>query len=239
MMKDKPFRAGAAPLLAGGAVWAVLLVSGLASPAGAQAPGNGLAASYGANSGKPIDIEADALEVDDKKKIATFTGNVSATQGDFNLKAKEIQVAYAPPAAKDGAAKDDAVKEAKASSSPLPGGGGADITQIDAKGKVLITTKDRQTGKEGQTATSDWAVFEVKKQLVTLGGEVVLTQETNTLKGSRLVIDLVSGQSRFENNDTAGGGDGAKGRVKALFTPKAREAKPDKADKPEKPEKPR
>ena len=117
----------------------------------------------------------------------------------------------------------------------LPGGGGADITQIDAKGKVLITTKD------DQTATSEWAVFEVKKQLVTLGGDVVISRGTNTLKGNKVVIDLVSGQTRFE---TAGGkntaadaaGEPAKGRIQMIFTPKSRPeaAKPDAA-KPAKP----
>ncbi len=210
------------PKLARLAAFGLLATAVFLPSAKAQTPGTGLATSYAANSGKPIDIEADALEVDDKKKIAVFNGNVSATQGDFNIRAKEIQVAYA-------AAKADAGAKT-ASNSPLPGGGGADITQIDAKGKVLVTTKD------SQTATSDWAVFEVKKQLVTLGGDVVLTQGTNTIKGSRLVIDLTTGLSRFETGGDKAGVDGAKERLKAIFTPKAREEKPNK-DKPA-PEKP-
>ena len=127
-----------------------------AGPARAQveAPGGGLAASYSANADKPMDIESDSLEVDDKKKIATFKGNVSATQGDFNLRAKEIQVTYTD-SKKSGTKKETA---SNAPTSPIPGGGAGDIQQIDAKGKVLMNAKD------GQTATSDWAVFEVKKQ---------------------------------------------------------------------------
>jgi hypothetical protein len=57
----------------------------------------------------------------------------------------------------------------------------------------------------------------VPAQLVTVGGNVVLTQGQNVLKGDRLVIDLKTGESRFENpgNTTAGG------RIRALFVPKA------------------
>lgn len=207
-------------ILAGAACWPILAAA-LLLPAAAQAPGGDFAASYSANADKPIDIEADALEVDDKKKVAVFSGNVSATQGDFNLKAKEIQVAYSAAPKKDGSAPETTAS----ANSPLPGGGGADITQIDAKGKVLITTKD------SQTATSDWAVFEVKKQLVTIGGDVVLTQGTNTIKGSRLVIDLNTGLSRFETGGAKTAGDAPRERLKAIFTPKARP----EAAKPQKP----
>jgi lipopolysaccharide export system protein LptA len=136
-------------------------LSGAASaPARAQTPGSGLATSYSANADKPIDIEADVLEVDDKKKVAVFKGNVSATQGDFNLRASEIEVTYTDSNKAAGAAKPQPVKEAAAS--PVPGAGS--IKQINAKGKVLVT------GKDNQTATSDWAIFEVEKQLITLGG---------------------------------------------------------------------
>jgi lipopolysaccharide export system protein LptA len=189
-----------------------------ACPAQAQAPGGSLATSYSANASKPINIEADALEVDDKKKVATFKGNVSATQGDFNIRAKEIQVIYSPAAKKAPGA-------AASASSALPGGGNADIEQIDAKGKVLVTTKDNQT------TTSDWAVFEVKKQIVTIGGDVVVTQGTDTIKGSKLVIDLATGLTRL---DTAANDKdavaGASKRIQMLITPRSKEKS--KTEKP-------
>ena len=215
-MRDNNTRpAGRQPLAAVG-VLVVLAFS--ACPAQAQAPGGSLATSYSANADKPINIEADALEVDDKKKIATFKGNVSATQGDFNIRAKEIQVLYTAAAKKDPAA-------GAAAPSALPGGGNADIQQIDAKGKVLVTTKDNQT------TTSDWAVFEVKKQLVTIGGDVVVTQGTDTIKGSKLVIDLTTGLTRLDtaanDKDVAGAGK----RIQMLITPKNREKS--KTEKPD------
>ncbi len=192
-------------------------------PALAQAPGGSLATSYSANADKPINIEADALEVDDKKKVATFKGNVSATQGDFNIRAKEIQVLYTAGKKDPAAAPSD--------NAGLPGGGNADIQQIDAKGKVLVTTKDNQT------TTSDWAIFEVKKQLVTIGGDVVVSQGTDAIKGNKLVIDLNTGLSRFETAaNEKDASDGAKpGRIQMVVTPKNRDksktAKPD-AEKP-------
>jgi lipopolysaccharide export system protein LptA len=202
-----------------GPLWAIrrMAAAGLAiaalgiGGANAQAPGSGLATSYAANSDKPIDIVADVLEVDDKKKIAIFRGNVSATQGDFNLRAKELQVTYT--------AKDRGAATQTTTASTAPGTGDADITQIDAKGKVLVKTK------ENQTATSDWAIFDVKKQLVTIGGEVVLSQGPNTIKGSRLVIDLKSGLSRFETGTANENGEKPKERLRAIFTPKARPGK--------------
>jgi lipopolysaccharide export system protein LptA len=202
-------------------VGVLALLAYSAGPAHAQveAPGGGLAASYSANADKPVDIESDSLEVDDKKKIATFKGNVSATQGDFNLRAKEIQVTYTD-SKKNGTKKETA---SNAPTSPIPGGAAGDIQQIDARGKVLMNAKD------GQTATSDWAVFEVKKQVVTIGGDVVLTQGTSTIKGSKMVIDLTTGLTRLETGDDKTVGIPS-GRIKAIFTPKDRANK--SKDKP-------
>ena len=70
-MDNNMRRAGGHPLAAMGLL-AALVFS--ACPAQAQAPGGSLATSYSANANKPINIEADALEVDDKKKVATFKG---------------------------------------------------------------------------------------------------------------------------------------------------------------------
>ena len=53
--------------------------------------------------------------------------------------------------------------------------------------------------------------------MVTVGGNVVLTQGQNVLKGDRLVIDLKTGESRFENPGNTPTG----GRIRALFMPKA------------------
>jgi lipopolysaccharide export system protein LptA len=200
----------------------------LATPLEAQTLTN----SFGGlsqSSDQPIDIESDVLVVHDQQKYATFKGNVKAVQGTTTLRAQQLDVHYvgggdkiatgeATPAAANGAAANGAAATG-AASGDKPAAAGADqqaqITKIEAKGDVIINSA------QDQTTTSDWALYDVPAQLVTVGGNVVLTQGQNVLKGDRLVIDLKTGESRFENpgNTTAGG------RIRALFVPKAQEGK--------------
>lgn len=140
--------------------------------------------------GKPIDIEADTLVVNDAKKAATFDGDVKALQGGMTLQSRALSVFYGGDTGAEGK--------------------GAEISRIRAEGPVLITTVEKQT------VTSDWVVFEATKETVTIGGNVVLSQGENVIKGDRLVIDLKTGRSRFEND-----GDVTTGkRVQGLFIPK-------------------
>jgi lipopolysaccharide export system protein LptA len=169
------------------------------------------------NSNEPIDIESDVLVVHDKEKYATFEGNVKVVQGSTILRAKELNVHYVggdklnPGPKKEGgeAATAPATKVADAQGGAAAGGN-AQITKIEAKGEVVITSD------KDQTTTSDWAIYDLPAQQVTVGGNVVLTQGQNVLKGDRLVIDLKTGESRFENSGNAAAG----GRIRALFMPK-------------------
>jgi lipopolysaccharide export system protein LptA len=203
----------------------------LATPLGAQTLTN----SFGGlsqSSNQPIDIESDVLVVHDQQKYATFKGNVKAVQGTTTLRARELDVHYvgggdkltgeqptetaAQPtqtAASGGASGDKPAAAAGAGSQ-------TQITQIEAKGDVIINSA------QDQTTTSDWALYDVPAQLVTVGGNVVLTQGQNVLKGDRLVIDLKTGGSRFENPGTTTAG----GRIRALFVPKAQDAKGKSSD---------
>ena len=169
------------------------------------------------SSNEPIDIESDVLVVHDKEKYATFKGNVKAVQGTTILRAKELNVHYVggdkltPGPKKEGGetATAPATKVADAQGGGASGDN-AQITKIEAKGEVVITSD------KDQTTTSDWAIYDLPAQQVTVGGNVVLTQGENVLKGDRLVIDLTTGESRFENS----GNDAAGGRIRALFMPK-------------------
>lgn len=179
--------------------------------ASAQTPVSGFSSLGGADSKKPIDIDSDRLEVDDKKHLAIFIGNVSATQGDNNLKAPRLEVIYesgsqAQPGAKTAQASKP-VKPVKAaapadSSDPLSSG---QIKRIHALGgKVVFTNK-----KDQQEATGEDAVYDVPGQKVIMTGkEVVLTQKGNVIKGNKLTIDLATGQATVDNQ----------GRIRARFT---------------------
>lgn len=170
------------------------------------------------NSDQPIDIEADTLTVFDAKKLATFKGNVKAVQGPTTLRSSELHVHYIGGAEKFAGGK----KEAKPAPSEAPANTAENaqsrINKIEARGQVVITSED------DQTTTSDWAIYDVPAQLVTVGGNVVLSQGQNVLKGDRLVIDLQTGEARFANTGAAAAGaaeaGGGRGRVRALFLPK-------------------
>jgi lipopolysaccharide export system protein LptA len=165
----------------------------------------------------PIDIESDVLVVHDQQKYATFKGSVKAVQGTTTLRADQLDVHYVGGGDKLATGKGGTAEAlpAKATgggaSAAADDGAEAKITKIEAKGSVIITSD------QDQTTTSDWALYDVPAQMVTVGGNVVLTQGQNVLKGDRLVIDLKTGESRFENP----GNTPAGGRIRALFMPKA------------------
>lgn len=157
----------------------------------AEAPTKGISfgATFRTDPGAPVDIEADRLDVDDAAKRAVFAGGVRAKQGDFIINAAELTAAYAGSATLAGTAQ------------PSNAQPSARLTRIEARKKVLITSKD------GQSATGDWADFDTKANIATLGGNVVLTQGKNVVRGTKLVIDMNTGQStiKTEATDTPGG----------------------------------
>ena len=78
---------------------------------------------FSQNRDQPIQIEAASLEMRDKKKEATFAGNVKVVQGDTTMTSKILVVFYesaaAPAAAPAGNTK-AAAKAARRRSSPRP-----------------------------------------------------------------------------------------------------------------------
>ena|GEM_PF-336955 len=135
---------------------------------------------------------------------AEGAGSAGAKPGE--TKPRDVTAENTSSSKSDGVAASNEVPVADGDSTESKGG----VTKIEAKGNVVITS-----GKD-QTTTSDWALYDVPAQLVTVGGNVVLTQGQNVLKGNRLLIDLKTGESRFENTgDTAAGG-----RIRGLFMPK-------------------
>jgi lipopolysaccharide export system protein LptA len=71
--------------------------------------------------------------------------------------------------------------------------------------------------KDDLRATSDAAIYDLDSNLITLLGNVQLTQGANRLNGGRIVIDLNAGRSTI----TGGAAPGIKssgGRVTGTFT---------------------
>jgi lipopolysaccharide export system protein LptA len=80
--------------------------------------------------------------------------------------------------------------------------------KILAKGHVVV---DAPSG----TATGDDGVYDVNPRLVTLTGNVVLTREKNVMRGSYLVVNLITGVATLDGGKRPGG------RVQGLFTPES------------------
>ena len=179
-----------------------LIVAALLAIAGAplhaqpsKGPPNALQ-GFSQNHDQPVHIEAATLEVRDKDKVATFSGDVKVKQGDTGLRCKSLVVFY------EG---NDADGKTLQAASPGPGGQQR-IKRLEARGGVVVTQKE-------QTATGESGIFDMKTNTVTLNGNVVMTQGQNVLRGDRLVVDLTSGVSRVES------GKNGQGRVQGLFQP--------------------
>ena len=159
---------------------------------------------FSQNRDQPIQIEAASLEMRDKKKEATFAGNVKVVQGDTTMTSKMLVVFYesssgqaaTPPANAKPAAKSAPMQAA----TPGPGGASS-IKRLEARGNVVVTQKD-------QVVTGESAVFDTKTNLITMVGGVVLTQCKNVLRGDRLMVDMTTGVSRVESDS---------GKVQALL----------------------
>jgi lipopolysaccharide export system protein LptA len=147
------------------------------------------------NRGQPVQIEAARLEVRDKDKVATFTGNVKVVQGDTTMRCKVLVVFYEKKDDAPGAPSAQAGAPMKAAA-PGPGGS-SQISRLEAKGSVVVTQKD-------QTATGDTGLFDMKSNTVTMTGNVLVSQGPNVLRGERLVVDLTTGVSRVDAGKSNG-----------------------------------
>src|SRR6186713_3673182 len=149
-----------------------------------QGPPNALQ-GFSQNRDQPVHIEAATLEVRDKQKEATFSGDVRVKQGDTGLRCKSLVVFYEQSG--------DLANGSKTLQAASPGPSGEQrIKRLEARGGVVVTQKD-------QTATGELGIFDMKANTVTLtGNPVIMTQGQNVLRGGKLVVDLTSGVSRVE-----------------------------------------
>jgi lipopolysaccharide export system protein LptA len=210
-------------------LWLYALILVLAAPgsAAAQNPRPGAAGPapgilQNENQDQPIQIDAATLEVHDKNKMATFSGDVQVVQGDTTIKCQTLVVFYG---AENGAGGNQSANQAVASvaqpantppgaqpgAQPQPGGAmpqrAQDIRRIEARGGVTVISKD-------QNASGDLGVYDLKKKTITLTGNVVVSQGKNVLHGDRVVVDTTTGNAHFDS-----AGSATQNRVRALILP--------------------
>src|ERR1700704_2115286 len=104
-------------LAAAALVFALVASSGARAQSAVSGVPNAMQ-GFSQNRDQPIQIEAASLEMRDKKKEATFSGNVKVVQGDTTMTARSLVVFYdgGSPAAPAPAANSKAV----AKSAPIP-----------------------------------------------------------------------------------------------------------------------
>jgi lipopolysaccharide export system protein LptA len=197
----------------------VILVAALVAvgaPAFAQTPRPAASSPFqslgqGQNQQQPVQIEAATLEVHDKTKTATFSGNVQVVQGDTTMKCQSLVVFYGPESGGNPNTASVAVAAKPAAGMPQ---GSQSIRRIEARGGVTVLTKD-------QNVSGDLGVYDLKSKTITLSGNVVVSQGQNVIHGERVVVDTVTGSARVESGSSVGGPGGAagQGRVRALIQP--------------------
>ena len=178
----RPWRA----LVAGAMIaLACALGASTASAQKNQGPPNALQ-GFSQNRDEPVKIRAGSLELREKDKRATFTGDVHVLQGDTEMHCKVLVVFY----------EEETGERTVKAADPGPGGD-RQIRLIEAKGDVVVVQKD-------QNATGDAATFNMRENTVTLVGNVVVTRGTDILRGQRLTVDLTSGVSKMDGGRVDG-----------------------------------
>lgn len=123
------------------------------------------------DTGAPVEVTADSLQVDQAAGSAVFTGNVLIVQGTMRLAAAEVRVAYAKAA--DG--------------TPDTG----TIDSMTATGGVTLATAT-------EAAEAAEAVYSPQSGALVMTGDVLLTQGGNSVSGQSLTIDLGTGAGRMD-----------------------------------------
>lgn len=185
-----------------------------AAPASAQAPSaaSPFGLSQEQSKDQPVQIEAGTLEVRDKNKTATFSGNVKVVQGDTTMKCQSLVVFYGQEVGLGGGGAPASPVTTTKSTPGMPQGA-QNIRRIEARGGVTVTTKD-------QNAAGDLGIYDLKTKTITLSGNVTVSQGQNVIHGERVVVDMITGNARVESASSYGGTAAAgPGRVRALILP--------------------
>lgn len=146
-----------------------------AASLGAMTPAAPAAAQTRHDSNAPIDFSANYIELQDKANRAILSGAVNVRQAEMTLTASRMTVAYT------GQVID----------------GSPQVSRLDASGGVRVTRPD-------QRASSQYAVYDLNRRVITMLGGVSLDQGGNTVNGGRLVINLDTGRAVIDGSSVGG-----------------------------------
>ena len=150
----------------------------------------------------PIDFASDHIELQDRANRVLLTGNVRITQAQMTLTAARMTVTYTGQISQ----------------------GSPQVSRLDASGGVTVTRPD-------QRASSQYAVYDINRRVITMIGGVKLNQGANSVQGGRLSINLDTGRATIDGSGVGGsssvpGATNQGGRVTGRFTVPQRNDQP-------------
>jgi len=122
-------------------------------------------------------IKSNTLEIDNKQKIVTFTGNVYAQRDSFTVNCKKMLLYYHDQ-----------------NPGKKPGKENMKIKKIVATGKVRIIRQD------GGVAMAERAVYFQEDEKVVLTGHPVIKQGNDFVEGSKITLFLKEKRSIVEGS---------------------------------------
>ena len=126
------------------------------------------------------------LEIRDKDKIATFSGNVRVVQGDTTMRCQTLVVFYGP---EEGAgATKAAAAPTSTESQAAPACRKEEASAGPKRAAVTVVSKD-------QNASGELGVYDTKTKTITLTGNVVVSQGKNVVRGERVVVNTATGDA--------------------------------------------
>ncbi len=196
-------------------MWISFLVLSLLGPVTAESAAPvGAAVSTGlAPAQAPTTITAKKMTVRNQDSQAVFEGSVILTQGTLMVYSDKMVVSFSPQSGdpKNGEPSEikktdplSATKSVGTGADVMPGSSGRSVKQIEATGHVRI---EKETGN----ATSNKAVFDNSRRIVTLTGDPVAWEKGTRVSGEKIVIYLdedrsvVEGGSRLQIDGERGG----------------------------------
>ena len=126
----------------------------------------------------PIVIKSQSLELDNKKRIVVFSGQVDAKREDMTINCEKMIVYYIDRSSDKESGKTD-----------------MRLDKIVATGKVKISRPD------GALATSEKAVYYENDEKVVLTGNPVVKQGNDFVQGSRITLYLKEERSIVEGSE--------------------------------------
>jgi lipopolysaccharide export system protein LptA len=168
-----------------------------------SAGGQTLKKAFGDSQGQPIVIKSNSLEIDNQRRMVTFSGNVEAKREDWTIQCQKM-IVYYEEKGKESAQKESMKEE---QGKDLPEKESMKIDKIVAKGDVRITRAS------GGLATAEEATYYWDDERVVLTGKPVVKQGDDLVEGSVVTLLLKENKSLVE-----GSGDT---RVRAVISPRS------------------